>query len=148
MRVPHTVNNPFLSDIPGIQVGHAQDLDAATGCTVLLTPDGAVCGVDQRGGAPGTRETDLLHPMHLVSHVHAVLLAGGSAFGLAAGFGTVYELLSRFSPNTHAVELLFPCYYGVSIGSPIISALVLFLSCAAALALMFMVYHRKVIRQE
>jgi L-aminopeptidase/D-esterase-like protein len=75
--------------IPGLQVGHAQDYEAATGCTVVLTPTGAVAGVDQRGGAPGTRETDLLRPMHLVEQVHAVLLAGGSAFGLAAADGVM-----------------------------------------------------------
>jgi len=78
-----------LNIIPGIQVGHAQDFEAATGCTVILTQEGAVCGVDQRGGAPGTRETDLLRPMHLVEKVHAVLLTGGSAFGLAAAEGVV-----------------------------------------------------------
>jgi L-aminopeptidase/D-esterase-like protein len=78
-----------FSDIPGLQVGHAQDVEAATGCTVVLVKEGAVCGVDQRGGAPGTRETDLLRPMHLVEKVHAVLLTGGSAFGLAAADGVV-----------------------------------------------------------
>ena len=78
-----------FSDIPGLQVGHAQDLEVATGCTVILTPSGASAGVDQRGGAPGTRETDLLRPMHLVNTVHAVLLTGGSAFGLAAADGVV-----------------------------------------------------------
>jgi L-aminopeptidase/D-esterase-like protein len=85
----------FLSDIPGIQVGHAQNFEAATGCTVVLTVDGAVAGVDQRGGAPGTRETDLLRPMHLVQHVHAVLLSGGSAFGLAAADGVMRWLEER-----------------------------------------------------
>lgn len=75
--------------IPGLQAGHAQDFEAATGCTVVLTSEGAVCGVDQRGGAPGTRETDLLHPLHLVEKVHAVLLTGGSAFGLAAADGVM-----------------------------------------------------------
>jgi L-aminopeptidase/D-esterase-like protein len=78
-----------LNIIPGVQVGHAQDFEAATGCTVILTPAGAVGGVDQRGGAPGTRETDLLRPMHLVEKVHAVLLTGGSAFGLAAADGVM-----------------------------------------------------------
>ncbi len=78
-----------FNDIPGLQVGHAQDFEAATGCTVVLTPAGAVCGVDQRGGAPGTRETDLLRPLHLVERVHAILLTGGSAFGLAAADGVV-----------------------------------------------------------
>jgi L-aminopeptidase/D-esterase-like protein len=81
-----------FNDIPGLLVGHAQDFEAATGCTVILTPAGAVCGVDQRGGAPGTRETDLLRPMHLVEKVHAVLLTGGSAFGLAAADGVVQWL--------------------------------------------------------
>lgn len=79
---------PF-NTIPGLQVGHAQDFAAATGCTVVLTLEGAICGVDQRGGAPGTRETDLLRPMHLVEKAHAVLLTGGSAFGLAAADGVV-----------------------------------------------------------
>ena len=79
-----------ITDIPEIQVGHATDREAMTGCTVVLCPkDGAVGGVDQRGGAPGTRETDLLRPMHLVERVNAVLLAGGSAFGLDAAAGVV-----------------------------------------------------------
>lgn len=84
-----------FDSIPGLQVGHAQDLAAATGCTVVLTPQGAVCGVDQRGGAPGTRETDLLRPLHLVEKVHAVLLSGGSAFGLAAADGIMGWLEER-----------------------------------------------------
>ncbi|HPX11975.1 MAG TPA: P1 family peptidase, partial [Syntrophales bacterium] len=71
-----------FSEIEGIRVGHAEDLQAATGCTVILCGDGATAGVDVRGGAPGTRETDLLDPVNLVEKVHAVLLAGGSAFGL------------------------------------------------------------------
>ncbi len=78
-----------FNQIPGLKAGHAQNFEAATGCTVVLTPAGAVCGVDQRGGAPGTRETDLLRPMHLVDRVHAVLLTGGSAFGLAAADGVM-----------------------------------------------------------
>ena len=81
-----------ITDIPGIEVGQETDNDAITGCTVVLCPDGAVGGVDQRGGAPGTRETDLLRPMHLVEKVHAVLLAGGSAFGLDAATGVMNYL--------------------------------------------------------
>ena len=81
-----------ITAVPGVRVGHATDLDGMTGCTVLLCPEGAVAGVDQRGGAPGTRETDLLRPLHLVQEVHAVLLAGGSAFGLAAADGVVRYL--------------------------------------------------------
>lgn len=84
--------NNSITLIDGIRVGHAQDLDAATGCTVILCEKGAVGGVDQRGGAPGTRETDALQPVHLVDRVHAVILAGGSAFGLDAASGAVRYL--------------------------------------------------------
>ena len=87
--MPKTWHNA-ITDVPGIRVGHATNQEAKTGCTVVLCPpQGAVGGVDQRGGAPGTRETDLLHPMHLVQRVHAVLLTGGSAFGLDAAGGVV-----------------------------------------------------------
>jgi L-aminopeptidase/D-esterase-like protein len=78
-----------ITDVPGIRVGHAHDGEAITGCTVVLCQQGAVGGVDQRGGAPGTRETDLLSPMHLVNKVHGVLLTGGSAFGLDAATGVM-----------------------------------------------------------
>ncbi len=84
-----------LTDVPGIRVGHATDPVGLTGCTVVLCEEGAVGGVDQRGGAPGTRETDLLRPMHLVERVHGVLLTGGSAFGLAAADGVVRYLEER-----------------------------------------------------
>jgi L-aminopeptidase/D-esterase-like protein len=79
-----------ITDVPGIRVGHATDPEALTGCTVVLCPpEGAVGGIDQRGGSPGTRETDLLRPQHLVQRVNAVLLSGGSAFGLDAAGGVV-----------------------------------------------------------
>jgi L-aminopeptidase/D-esterase-like protein len=81
-----------ITAVPGIRVGHASDPVGLTGCTAVLCEKGAVGGVDQRGGAPGTRETDLLRPLHLVQEVHAVLLAGGSAFGLAAADGVVRYL--------------------------------------------------------
>jgi L-aminopeptidase/D-esterase-like protein len=84
-----------ITDVPGIRVGHAQDDAALTGCTVVLCEQGAVGGVDQRGGAPGTRETDALHTMHLVEKVHALVLAGGSAFGLDAATGVVRYLEER-----------------------------------------------------
>jgi L-aminopeptidase/D-esterase-like protein len=84
-----------LTDVPGIRVGHATDPVGLTGCTVVLCEKGAVGGVDQRGGAPGTRETDLLRPMHLVQKAHAVLLAGGSAYGLAAAEGVMRYLEER-----------------------------------------------------
>ncbi len=87
--------NNSITDIPGIRVGHAQNDEALTGCTVILCEGGAVGGVDQRGGAPGTRETDLMRPMHLVEKVHAILLAGGSAFGLDAASGVMRYLEER-----------------------------------------------------
>ena len=87
-----TTNQNSITDVPGILVGHADDAEALTGCTVVLCEKGAVGGVDQRGGAPGTRETDALHPMHLVQKVHAVMLAGGSAFGLDSAGGAMKYL--------------------------------------------------------
>ena len=81
-----------ITDVPGIEVGHAQDDEALTGCTVILCRKGAIAGVDVRGGAPGTRETDLLNPINLVEKVHAVVLAGGSAYGLDAASGVMRYL--------------------------------------------------------
>jgi len=82
----------MLTAITGIRVGHGTDETGCTGCTVVLCPDGTVGGVDIRGSAAGTRELDALSPMHLVPHVHAVLLAGGSAFGLDAAGGVMRYL--------------------------------------------------------
>ena len=84
--------NNAITDVRGIEVGHAQDDEALTGCTVILCRKGAVAGVDVRGGAPGTRETDLLDPINLVQKVHAIVLAGGSAFGLDAATGVMRYL--------------------------------------------------------
>lgn len=81
-----------ITDVPGILVGHAQDATALTGVTVVRIAGGAVAGVDVRGGAPGTRETDLLNPTASVQQVHAVVLCGGSAFGLAAAGGVMERL--------------------------------------------------------
>ncbi|MFQ6618105.1 MAG: P1 family peptidase [Fidelibacterota bacterium] len=80
-------DNISITDIPGVMVGHAQNAEAKTGCTVILTPDGAVGGVDIRGSAPGTREVEILKPVRLIRKVHGVLLTGGSAFGLDATGG-------------------------------------------------------------
>jgi L-aminopeptidase/D-esterase-like protein len=88
-------HNNAITDIPGIEVGQAQDDEALTGCTVILARKGAVGGVDVRGGAPGTRETDLLNPVNLVDKVHAVVLAGGSAFGLDAASGVMKYLAEQ-----------------------------------------------------
>ena len=77
------------STIDGVLIGHAHNTDTLTGCTVLIFPSGTTCGVDVRGGAPGTRETDLLAPHATVQHIDAICLAGGSAFGLAATTGVM-----------------------------------------------------------
>lgn len=84
-----------LTDIPGISVGHYTSREAASGVTVILAPEGAVAGVDVRGSAPGTRETDLLDPMNLVEKVQAVVLTGGSVYGLASVDGVVRWLASK-----------------------------------------------------
>jgi L-aminopeptidase/D-esterase-like protein len=84
-----------LTDVAGIKLGHYTLDQRPTGCTVILVEDGAVAGVDVRGSAPGTRETDLLRPTGLVDQVHAIVLAGGSAFGLAAASGVVQYLEER-----------------------------------------------------
>ena len=85
-----------ITDVAGVRVGHWTDPVAQTGCTVmLLPPAGAVAGVDVRGAAPGTRETDLLRPGCTVERVHAILLTGGSAFGLAAADGVMRWLAER-----------------------------------------------------
>jgi L-aminopeptidase/D-esterase-like protein len=85
-----------IVDVPGIAVGHAQHPQGRTGCTVVLCgADGAVAGVDVRGGAPGTRETDALAPVNLIERAHAIVLAGGSAFGLEAATGVMAWLRER-----------------------------------------------------
>ena len=84
-----------ITEVPGVKVGHFTDTRRPTGCTVIMTEEGAVGGVDVRGSAPGTRETDLLNPINLVDKVTAVLLAGGSAFGLDAATGVMRYLEER-----------------------------------------------------
>jgi L-aminopeptidase/D-esterase-like protein len=91
-----SATNATLTSVPGIRVGHHTLTERPTGCTVILVEgDGAVGGVSQRGGAPGTRETDLLDPSNMVDRVNAVVLSGGSAFGLEAATGTVRWLEER-----------------------------------------------------
>ena len=104
-----------ITDVQGIEVGHFTDARRPTGCTVVITRAGAVGGVDVRGAAPGTRETDLLHPSNLVDRVHAVLLAGGSAWGLDAAAGVMMWL------EEHQIGL--DVKYGLV---PIVPAAVLF----------------------
>ena len=96
------MNAPFpagdagsITRVAGIEVGHFTDTRRPTGCTVVMAREGAVAGVDVRGAAPGTRETDLLHPSNLVDKVHSIMLAGGSAWGLEAATGAVRWLEER-----------------------------------------------------
>lgn len=109
-----------LTDIPGIRVGHASDYDALTGCTVILCDGGAVAGVDIRGSATGTEEFDVMSPGHVTPNVHAVVLAGGSAFGLEAASG-VRRFLERngvgFDTGVAKVPIV-PCaiLYDLGIG--------------------------------
>jgi L-aminopeptidase/D-esterase-like protein len=109
-----------ITDVSGIEVGHAQNNKALTGCTVVLCRKGATCGVDVRGGAPGTRETDLLNPINLVQQVHAVMLAGGSAYGLDAASGAMHYLEEhKIGFNTGAARVpIIPSaiLYDLSIG--------------------------------
>lgn len=81
-----------ITDVPGVKVGHAENREGITGCSVILVEDGAVCGVDVRGSAPGTRETDALDPINEIQQVHGICLAGGSAFGLDAATGVMHYL--------------------------------------------------------
>jgi L-aminopeptidase/D-esterase-like protein len=105
----------LLTDVAGLAVGHFTHALRPTGCTVVLADQGAVAGVSVRGGAPGTRETDLLRPENLIDRVHAILLTGGSAFGLDAAGGVMRWL------EEHG--------QGVAVGAvrvPIVPAAVLF----------------------
>ncbi|GKU25665.1 P1 family peptidase [Clostridium folliculivorans] len=86
------MNEIKFCDIEGIRVGHSENLEAGTGCTVVICEEGASGGVEVRGGAPGTRETDLLNPTEMVEKIHAVVLSGGSAFGLDAATGVMEYL--------------------------------------------------------
>ena len=109
------MDSPSITSVPGIRVGHYTDHENATGCTVVLCEGGAVGGVDVRGSAPGTRETDLLSPTAMVDRVHGVLLSGGSAFGLSAATGVVDYL------EEHGIGIEF-----VNATIPIVPAAILF----------------------
>ncbi|MDP2328791.1 MAG: P1 family peptidase [Dehalococcoidia bacterium] len=111
-----------ITDIPGIRVGQWADRRAATGCTVVLCPPGTVGGVDVRGAAPGTRETELLRPGNLVEEVHAIVLSGGSAFGLEAATG-VMRFLSERGVGFKMGELCVPIVpsailFDLAVGKP------------------------------
>lgn len=111
-----------LTDVEGLLVGQAQDMDGLTGVSVVICPKGAVAGVDQSGGAPGTRETDLLRPGHLVEKVHAVMLAGGSAYGLDAATGVMKWLEEKgigFKAGKHRVPIVpAAILFDLDIGQP------------------------------
>jgi L-aminopeptidase/D-esterase-like protein len=113
-----------LTDIAGLMVGHAAAPGRPTGCTVVLCPQGAVCGAAVRGGAPGTRETDLLRPENTVDRVHAVLLTGGSAFGLDAAGGVMRWLDER--GHGLIVGAAANAHTGLPVRVPIVPAAVLF----------------------
>ena len=111
-----------LRDVPGISVGHWTDEVGRTGCTAVLAPGGAAAGVDVRGSAPGTRETDLLRPSSLVERIHGVCLAGGSAFGLAAADGAMRYLAERgigFDTGLRPVPIVpAAILFDLGVGSP------------------------------
>lgn len=104
-----------ITDVPGTLVGHAQDTVGMTGCTVVIWEQGAVCSVDVRGSAPGTRETDLLQPTNLVDRIYGIVLSGGGSFGLDAASGVADYLVER--------NIGFDVGYGIV---PIVPAAVLF----------------------
>lgn len=111
-----------LTDVPGILVGHATDADAMTGCTVILCGNNAVGGVDVRGSATGSIELDALHPSHVAPNVHAIVLSGGSAFGLEASCG-VRRILERrgvgFNTGvTHVPIVPGAILYDLGVGKP------------------------------
>ncbi len=100
--------NQTITSVPGIEAGHYTDLTNATGCTVVLCREGAVGGVDVRGGSPGTRETDLLQPARRVDQLFAVSLSGGSAFGLDAASGVMAWLEEQGIGFRVSAEVIVP----------------------------------------
>lgn len=111
-----------LTEIPGLRVGHASDYEALTGCTVILCEGGAVAGADLRGSASGTEELPVTAPDHIAPHVHAVVLAGGSAFGLEAASG-VRRYLEQHGVGFHTGVTrvpIVPCaiLYDLGMGKP------------------------------
>ncbi|MBQ3283244.1 MAG: P1 family peptidase [Atopobiaceae bacterium] len=112
-----------ITQIPGIYAGHhTEPGDAATGCTVIVCPAGATGGVDVRGGAPATRETDLLRPEEMVQVLHAVVLSGGSAYGLSASCGVAEELERRgigLGVGVGVVPIVSgACLFDLAVGDP------------------------------
>lgn len=111
-----------IHELKEFKIGHAQDEEKGTGCTVIICKDGAVAGVDVRGGGPATRETDLLNPKNTVQEVHAVCLSGGSAFGLEASCG-VMEYLKEKKIGFNLRDIIIPivpsaCLFDCSVADP------------------------------
>jgi len=112
-----------ITDVTGIRVGHWTNRRAATGCSVVLCPPGTVGGVDVRGAAPGTRETDLLRPDNAIQEVHAILLSGGSAFGLDAATGVMEELAAQgvgIAFGSHTIPIVpAAILFDLGVGRPV-----------------------------
>lgn len=120
--VESTLGRGGITDVQGVKAGHFTDSRRPTGCTVLLFEKGATAGVDVRGSAPGTRETDLLNPLNMVQQVQAILLAGGSAFGLDAASGVV-RYLDEHRLGFHTGDVVVPIVpaailYDLGLGDP------------------------------
>ena len=115
------LNEIPLNQIENIRIGHAQDLEAATGCSVIICEKGAPTGVDIRGGGPASRETQLLNPLATAEAIHAILLSGGSAFGLDAAGGVMQYLEERdigFDVGITKVPLVCEsCIFDLTVGS-------------------------------
>jgi L-aminopeptidase/D-esterase-like protein len=113
-----------FTDINDIKLGHAHNLDAGTGCTVVISENGTTAGIDVRGGAPGTRESDLLNPVNLVEKIHAVVLSGGSAFGLDAASGVMQFLEeSNIGFDVQVTRVPIVCgavLFDLTVGDPMI----------------------------
>ena len=111
-----------IHEIEGFQIGNATDIENATGCTVIIAPNGATAGVDVRGGGPATRETDLLNPKNMVQKIHSVTLSGGSAFGLEASCG-VMQYLSEKGIGFDMKDIVVPIccqasLFDLAVGNP------------------------------
>ena len=111
-----------ITDIAGVKIGHATHEAGGTGCTVILCEQGAVGGVDVRGGGPASRETDLLRPVNMVRRIHAVMLSGGSAYGLDAASGAMQYLEERgvgFDVGVGVVPIVCACScFDLAVGDP------------------------------
>lgn len=111
-----------ITEIKGIRIGHAQNMEGGTGCTAIFCPEGVVAGVDVRGGGPATRETDLLNPVNMIEKVHCIMVNGGSAYGLAAAEGAMAYLEEHaigFDVGVGKVPIIpSACLFDLIVGDP------------------------------